>query len=262
MAPAPAGYVRLAVGGAEVVAREEHADAVREAMRVGTLYEYAARHPRARSFRGRDVVWAAPLPDGHTDVVVRHSRHGGLLARFTGDRFLAPTRAPRELATALRLAAAEVPTPEVVAYATYPAGPALRRADVATREIAGGRDLASVFAEVVGVRPEGEGLTRALGAVQALLERMYVCGARHPDLNIKNVLLAPWESPAPVAYVLDVDRVAFHAPRSRAAWRANVRRLVRSVEKWRRRDQSATHYVMVGFAEPWNEMPAGPATGR
>src|SRR5512132_1118280 len=94
----PAGYQRfLTTGGAEVVARATEARAIREALAGGTLHEWAARQPGARALVGRDTVYAVELPattaDGGpgTRVVVRHARHGGLLAPLTGDRFLAPT---------------------------------------------------------------------------------------------------------------------------------------------------------------------------
>ena len=80
-------------------------------------------------------------------MVVRHSRHGGLLAPVTGDRFLAPTRAPQELATSLRLIDAGVSTPEIIAYAVYSAGGPFRRSDIATREVEGGRDLAALLGD-------------------------------------------------------------------------------------------------------------------
>jgi 3-deoxy-D-manno-octulosonic acid kinase len=162
-------------------------------------------------------------------VVVRHSRHGGLLAPVTGDRFLSPTRAPHELRTALRLAAAGVPTPEVVAYATYPAGPLLRRSDVATREVEGGRDLAAWLID----RP-AEGVKRELlRATAVLLARLADAGARHPDLNLKNVLLVPVGDGRFDAHVLDVDRIAFGRYRDPRAAEANLARLARSARKWR-----------------------------
>src|SRR3954470_22831790 len=122
MSQVPAGYTHFRHGGADVGARGTCADAVRRAVDDRSLYAYAASHPGRRELRGRGVAYAVPLPDGETRVVVRHSRHGGLLAPVTGDRFLPPTRAPHELRTALRLAEAQVPTPEVIAYAIYPAG--------------------------------------------------------------------------------------------------------------------------------------------
>jgi 3-deoxy-D-manno-octulosonic acid kinase len=223
----PAGYVRRRVAGAEVTARAESADAVASALDGRTLYLWAAAHPARRALAGRAPVYAVPLPNGER-VVVRHSRHGGLLARVTGDRFLYPTRAPAELAAALRLAAAGVPTPEVVGFVRYGAGPLLCRADVATREIADAEDLGAVLAEPARARDASAWLP----AVLRLLALMQRAGARHPDLNVKNVLLA--RGPAgPVAHVLDVDRVSFGAPGDARLAAANARRLVRSARKRR-----------------------------
>lgn len=221
MAAVPPGYVSFTVRGAEVVSLQACERAVRTALGTGTLHAWAAARPERRALRGRGVAWAATLPDGETDVVVRHSRHGGALARVTGDRFVAPTRAPRELATSTALRAAGVSTPEVVAIAVYPAGPLLRRADVATRLVPNGRDLAAVVADC-GEPPAW------VPAVVALLHALAAAGARHPDLNLKNVLLSP-----DGAWALDVDVVALGTPPAEAA-RHNAARLARSLEKWRR----------------------------
>jgi 3-deoxy-D-manno-octulosonic acid kinase len=144
---------------------------------------------------------------GDARVVVRHSRHGGLLAPITRDLFLAPTRAPHELDVAIRLHAAGVPTPEVIAYATYAVLPGLRRADVVTREIAG-HELAS---------PE---------SAEGLLTALSHAGAVHPDLNMRNVLVD-----GATAYVLDVDAVYFMRPGDRRVDEKNRARLVRSARK-------------------------------
>jgi hypothetical protein len=221
--------VRFRVGSSEVVAIEAAADAVREALLEGTLYEYAARHPRAREFTGRGAAYAVPLPDLVTQVVVRRSRHGGFLAPVTGDRFLAPTRAPRELRSAVRLAACGVRTPELVAYATYPAGPLLRRSDVATREVPRGKDLAVALLNP----PAGGAKQELLRAAAGLVAALGRCGARHPDLNLKNVLLAPGAGSRNEAWVLDVDRVTFGRAGDPAITRANLDRLTRSARKWR-----------------------------
>lgn len=228
MSSAPDGYTRFLVTGADVVALAPCADAVRQAVSVGSLYAYAATHPARRELRGRAAAYAVPLPGDATRVVVRHSRHGGLLAPVTGDRFLSPTRAPHELGAALRLAAMGVATPEVIAYATYPAGPLLRRSDVATREIVGGRDLAQVLA--TGDAPEAR--AAALDAVVALLHDLERAGARHPDLNAANVLIVSGPNGAG-AFVLDVDRVVFGRPGADEVGAANARRLLRSLRKLR-----------------------------
>ena len=227
----PADYERFRAGGADVVALSAAAAAVREALGDapdGTLYGYAQRHPRARALAGRGTAWAVPLPDERTHVVVRRSRHGGLFAGLTGDRFLAPTRAPHELRTAVRLADAGVRTPQVVAFAVYPAGPLLRRSDVATREVMRGRDLAVALLNPT----DAPGKHALLAATAKLLAALARAGARHPDLNCKNVLLAPGGSGVQ-AWVLDVDRVEFGRPGDPRIARANLERLCRSARKWR-----------------------------
>ena len=239
----PAGYVRLEVGDAEGVCRADCEGAVREALAAGSLYAWAAAHPARRELRGRAPAYAVPLPGGAADVVVRHSWHGGLLAPVTRDLFLPPTRAPRELRASTRLTAAGVRTPEVVAYAVYPAGPAFRRADVATCLVPDGRDLATAIAERRGETVvEGPGaptrLAPWLRPTGALLHALAAAGARHPDLNLKNVLLAPTADGADEAWVLDVDvlRLPDGPPSTGAVWgagEANFERLARSLRKWR-----------------------------
>jgi hypothetical protein len=229
MAPAPEGYTRFVHRGIDVVALGACADAVRRALADTSLYAYAAAHPGRRELRGRGAAYAVPLPDNETRVVVRHSRHGGLLAPVTGDRFLAPTRAPHELATAIRLARSGVPTPEVVAYATYPAGTLLRRSDVATREVVGGSDLGAVLA-ASGTEEARADVWRATARLLRALER---AGARHPDLNAGNVLVVANAGDERQALVIDVDRVVFGAPGDRRAGAANLERLVRSLRKLR-----------------------------
>ena len=226
---APAGYERLAAGDAVAVARADAAAALGAVLARGTLYDWAAAHPALCELAGRAPAYAVPLGDT-VRVVVRHSRHGGLLAPLTGDRFLAPTRAPHELRTALRLREAGVPTPDVVATVVYAAGPLLRTADVATEEVADARDLSAALAA-----PDAATRDRAVEATVALLRRLDAAGARHPDLNLKNVLVAADAAGDVTAQVIDVDRVRFAAPGDPAARAANVRRLARSLAKWRDR---------------------------
>jgi 3-deoxy-D-manno-octulosonic acid kinase len=233
MTRAPAGYTRFLLSGADVVALGACADAVRRALGSRSLYHYAATHPKRRELRGRGIAYAVTLPDGETRVVVRHSRHGGLLAPVTGDRFLPPTRAPQELDTALRLTAAGVPTPEIIAYATYPAGAVFRTSDVATREVVGGHDLGGVLAP----RWSPARRAAAVAATVELLRALEQAGARHPDLNVRNVLIVDLPDGSSRAYVLDVDRVVFGGARDSRVGPANVRRLVRSARKLRSQGQ-------------------------
>jgi hypothetical protein len=228
---APEGYEYADLRGTTLVARRGHLEAARTALKSGSLYEYAAGHEDARALSGRGVAYAVPLPNGER-VVVRHNRHGGLLASLTGDRFLPPTRAPHELRASLRLSSNAVPTPEIIAYAVYRAGPLLRRSDVASREVRDSSDLASILSR--GNRAERRA---ALEGSAMLIGLLSACGAWHHDLNLKNVLLArgaAGSSPAALTgYVLDVDRVEFGRPGDSRITERNLDRFMRSARKWR-----------------------------
>ena len=221
------GYVRFRVGRARVTALAESEQSIRDALRHGTLYEYAGRHPERRQMKGRGDVFAAPLPGESDSVVVRHAFRGGAPAKLTRDLFLPPTRGLRELLVSQRLRVAGVSTPEVVAYVTYPAGAILRRFDIATRESPNGADL---FAWLAATDDEGARdvvLNAAAGAVASLVS----AGAHHPDLNIRNVLVAPGADGGLTGWILDVDRVRFHVPGSPTVRDANLTRLRRSLRK-------------------------------
>lgn len=231
-APAlPPGYSRSRHGSAEVVAREWAATALVQALRGhGSLYAWAAAQPTRHELRGRGVAWAVVLPAGidaraSTAVVVRHTRHGGLLATVTGDLFPRPTRAPRELATAVQLAAHGVPTPEVIGYAVHPIAGVLARSDMMTRRLPDGCDLPEAW------RAAQSSAARhaIIDAVATLLRALSACGARHADLNVKNVYIAG-EGAAATAFVLDVDRVRFVRDGLVAA--RNFARFARSARKW------------------------------
>ncbi len=223
---APRGYVRFVVGNSVVVCANHVASAVRAALRGGTLYHYARSHPRARALAGRGTSYAVPLPGEIEQVVVRHNRHGGILARFTGDVFRAPTRAPLELEMSERLRNAGVDTPAVLGYVAYTVLPGFSRSDVMTREVTDSFDLsAAIMSDDAPLR------SRAVLAAAGLVAALSDAGARHHDLNVKNVLLRESPDGTLEGVVLDVDRVEFVDPVD--AREANLARLLRSARKWR-----------------------------
>ncbi len=227
-APPPAGYVRVTAGRYSAVVRAEHRADAEAMLGEGTLYEAAARDLAAVPLAGRGVAYAVALPVTATRAVVRHNRHGGLLAPLTQDFFVAPTRAPYELSVALRLAALGVRTPDVLMYGVQQSAVVLRRSDVVTREIIGGRDLAAFMQPAVSPAERAA----AWAAARQLVLALDAAGARHHDLNAKNILLAPGARGLE-AWVLDVDRVVLHEPGAKAAREGNVARLLRSARKWR-----------------------------
>jgi len=195
-----------------------------------TVYAWASGIPQPRALGGRAPVYVAALAGTGAAVAVRHSWHGGLFAPLTGDRFHTPTRAPRELSNALRLSRLDIPTTEILGYALYPAGLALRRVDVASRFIPDAVDLGEVLTDPVAGRTRHE----ALLGVGDLLVRLAHSGVVHPDLNVKNILLVGCAGASPNALIIDVDVVRFASALSPGrVMRANLRRLVRSIKKRR-----------------------------
>ncbi|MGZ8378955.1 MAG: lipopolysaccharide kinase InaA family protein [Gemmatirosa sp.] len=235
-AGAAAGHVRHTVAGATLVCRADLADVLIEAVRShGALYAFAQAQPERHELRGRAAAWAVALPGGDR-VVVRHSWHGGMLAPLTRDLFVPPTRAPHEMAMSAQLRALGVRTPEVLAYALYPASLGLVRADVVTRLVPDAQDLAALLRTQPVVRDPRGPWVRATGA---LLHALAHAGVRHSDLNLKNVLVTPSArgGDALDAWVLDLDvarmtEAPSHA-RVHAIGEANLRRLERSLHKWR-----------------------------
>ncbi len=222
------GYTQLAVHEFRAVALDPAASSVARILESGTLHEWASLQPVREEMRGRGVIYSVDLPSNPViPVVVRRNCHGGLLHGLTGEYFLNPTRAPLELATSLRLTAAGIPTPEVIAYAVYPASGIFARSDVMTRRLPEGDDFPAAWTKRNGVDR-----TPLLVAVARLLGALARAGAWHADLNLKNIYIAG-RGYYLTAYLLDVDRVTFPGGNGIAA--RNFKRLERSAHKWRDR---------------------------
>ena len=227
LAELPRGYVTVRAREGTAVVLEREARGVLELLGERKLYAWAASMPSATRYEGRLPAYGLPLPYSETRVVVRHATHGGMFAALTGDRFLAPGRAPYELRVAQALEGASVMTPRVVGFALYDAGPLLCRSDVMTSEITGARDLVSALGAA------SSDSRMILEATARLLVALARAGAHHADLNLKNVLVVSGDS-GPVAFVLDVDRVSLGVD-PREAMRRNLARLERSALKWSER---------------------------
>lgn len=219
-------YRRLETPTASGVALASLLQPLREIVEKRTVYAYAEHHTGRRELAGRGPAYAIPL--GLERVVVRHVRHGGLLAPLTRDLFLAPTRAPYELAVSHRLRDGGVPTPEVVAYVTYPVARFLRRADIVTREIPDAVDLGTLLGTASRSNSERAALW---DLVTELIDALATVGAYHADLNVKNVLVAADAGGRRTAHAIDVDRVVWSHPGDRALVRTNMDRLRRSARK-------------------------------
>lgn len=230
--PAPAlppDFEAWTFAGGAAVARRDVVAAVRSAIvEGGTLHRWAAAQPGRRVYLGRGEVYGVPL--GSAAAVVRHARHGGLLAPLLRDLYLGRPRFHREAALALRLREGGVRTPALLAGIRYAAGPA-HRADVATERIAG-RDLVELF---YGDRPpEGPPRTAVLAAVAHLVRRLHDLGYVHPDLQLRNLLVTERRAGSPVAWLLDVDTCRAMRRGDDADRARNLARFFRSWAKWNR----------------------------
>src|SRR3569623_699439 len=139
----PPGFVAFEAGEARGVCVPHVADAMREMLRAGTLYDYARQDPGVRTLTGRLAVYALMLPGGAERAVIQRNHHGGLIGGLRSALFLPPTRAPRELRTSERPLAQGVPTPAMLGYAVYHAAGVFRRADIMTREVPDAVDLSA-----------------------------------------------------------------------------------------------------------------------
>ena len=221
--------------------------------RAGTLFDAAAADPRAEPLEGRGVVHVVPRPSGER-WVVRHYRRGGAVAALLGDRYLRVERSrpERELEASRALKQAGIATPTVVAAACYPRG-AFYRGDIVTRFLPGSRDLAAIlFPQSIGdsdgAGSEGGGTggaggsagpgsiapATALEAAGRLIRRAQEAGLRHPDLNLKNILVVE-TAEGVTAHVVDLDRARVKAPVGGWWRRRMVRRFWRSARKFERR---------------------------
>jgi hypothetical protein len=235
----PSGYSAFAVGVVEAVSADRVASSIRAALESGssTLHDYARRHANSKPLAGRGIAYAAP-PTALASSFAQPARGLWVLhARSLSAAHARPARAAS-------VAASEpirVPTPELLAYAIYPAPFGFRRADVVTREVADSFDLSAVL-----TRADESLRARAWAAVADLLRRLAAAGARHHDLNVKNVLLRP-RGDALEALALDVDRVTFE---SGDVMTANVARLSRSARKWREHQGATLDESELAAARP------------
>jgi 3-deoxy-D-manno-octulosonic acid kinase len=224
--PPQPGYERLDTPRATGVVLTDLAQSLREIVSAHTIYAHASAHPERRELSGRGPAYAIPL--GSERVVVRHVRHGGFLAPLTQDLFLPPTRAPYELAVSHRLRDGGVPTPQVVAYITYPAALFFRRADVITREIPDATDLGTLLGTASRSASDRAALWET---VLELINALAAAGAYHEDLNVRNILISAGPDGQRTAHAIDVDRVVWGHPGDPALVRSNLERLHRSARK-------------------------------
>jgi len=198
---------------------------------------------------GRAPMERIALPDGGT-ALVRRCRRGGIFGRLLGHKHFSGTRFLRELALSDALRRRGIPTPEVIAGIRHEVMPLLRggivfvyRAEIIVREIPGSHDLAAALRSLpqyqgdggTGVPPvSATGGTpvpptpyAALASAAKLLRRVHDAGLWHPDLNARNILIAPDGT----AMIIDLDRAELFDELPLNLRIGNLARLYRSFHK-------------------------------
>ena len=189
------------------------------------LSQTVQRHPQAQRFAGRRTVTAAPIPGAGT-LVIRPCAHGGWWGRLARDLYFGSGRAWREIRASEKLHRWKIPTPPIEAVLFYPAGPCTCM-EVITPIIPGGKDLVRHLA----LRPGVFQRSRIFASVRKLIDQLDRHGIYHPDLNARNILLAPSPRGGITAWLLDVDNIRFREPGSVSVRQANRARLLRSLLK-------------------------------
>ena len=186
---------------------------------------------------GRAAAWFVRI--GAFDVVLRHYRRGGLVAKFVQTRYFwtgfEKTRASVEFDLLRTLWRAGLPVPRPLGAAAWRHGMTYRAA-LLTQRIPQARPLAQC------ADPE---VWRRAGALIAEMHRM---GAWHADLNVYNILFDDNKK----VWLIDFDRgrlVAILTPGQRAR---NLSRLLRSLKRLSlAQEEQYWSAINKGYQEHW-----------
>jgi len=184
-------------------------------------------------------------------LVLRHYRRGGLIARFSGDRYVwrdeDRTRPFAEWQLTYRLHRAGLPVPAPIA-ARYERTGRTYKGDILTER------LATVGSLTECLRTGALSILTWIG-IGRCIRRFHDLGVCHGDLNANNILL----SEEAKVYLIDFDRCQL---RRAGLWRdANLARLRRSLEKVTysmpadRFAESDWHGLLDGYREASGDRP-------
>jgi len=175
---------------------------------------------------GREPAIITTLPGG-ARIVVRRYRRGGVMRWVNRTHYFGGNRAFDELRATERARAGGVRAPVVVAAIERPGRVAGYRAWLATELIPGALDLAAWLHHSGADEERRRAVLMEAGRQTAL---MHAAGVAHPDVNLRNLLVAG-DLGAEV-YLIDFDRAHAAAhPVSRGRRERDLRRLARSARK-------------------------------
>lgn len=159
-----------------------------------------------RRSSGRDFIVIAPIDLGQRKmrVVVRPYRRGGIVQRVTTGTYLGTLpRSFQELRCLVELSRRGVAVVPPVGAAAYWRMPWLYQAWLVTEYVEG----SVTFWQWLQGKPGGEERSRVLDATARVIARFHRAGAKHPDLNVHNVLVQ-WQTGTACVWLVDLDRVS------------------------------------------------------
>lgn len=220
----PAGFVRVRSGAWTLVVAAETRDwMVPLLLAADTGWPDRASEPLPGGRGGACILRGALR-----DVVVRPYRRGGWPASCLRDTYIGCAPRPfRELRVTEALRRRGGPVPAVLGAAVRWLAPACYRAWLVTEYVPDSQNLWQWATHHAGAGP-----TAAFAAVGRALRRLHETGGRHPDLNLRNILICPSADGTDVPRVLflDFDRARLDPSRLRPAT-AELDRLTRSARK-------------------------------
>lgn len=220
---APSGFEWVREGRVQSLVRGDLRDALSPILHEIRAHGLPRGRPLAGGRGGTVVVRAADR-----DVVVRPYRRGGLPARLLRDTYLGCRARPfRELRVTEALRRRGAPVVEVYAASTQWLVPGCYRGWLMTRYMSGAQTLWEWASGSASAADRDAVLQRVGRAIRQLHDS----GARHPDLNLNNILLcaAPGADQAPAVLLIDFDRAPL--PRGGRGPAADLARLARSARK-------------------------------
>ncbi|HEX2091595.1 MAG TPA: lipopolysaccharide kinase InaA family protein [Longimicrobiaceae bacterium] len=180
-----------------------------------------------RAGGGREAHPVVALPSGER-AVVRTYRRGGAVRHLNRERYFLGHRAFAELRAAEAARRGSVRTPLPLAATERRAGVGYT-AHFATLWVPDARDLAAWLADADPVRR-----LEVLREAGWQVGRMHRAGVKHPDLNLRNLLVRDPGEGAPEVYLLDFDRArVYPGPVPGCQSGRDLLRLARSARKLR-----------------------------
>ncbi|GIW44425.1 MAG: 3-deoxy-D-manno-octulosonic acid kinase [Candidatus Binatia bacterium] len=204
---------------------------------VGDLVRRVARGEYPPSWRrngsGRDFIVVAPV--GGRSVVIRPYRRGGMARYILRETYWGwHPRSFREFRCLLELHRRQVPVVAPIGAAALWMGFGFYGAWLVTLYV----DHSLTFWEWLQRRPAREERAHVVDLLAQALARLHTAGARHPDLNLRNVLVQRDPTGSVRVVLVDFDRVVLG--KSPQSPRVALQRFWRSARKL---DPPATHWT-------------------